>query len=41
MFVRGFLGRDAGQIIRFLRLGLRGEIYKVISIWKMSADRWC
>lgn len=41
MLVRDLLGRDARQIIRFLRLVLRGEIYKVISIWKMSSDRWC
>lgn len=41
MFVRDLLGRDARQIIRFRRLVLRGEIYKVISIWKMSAGIWC
>lgn len=41
MLVRDLLGKDARQVIKFLSFVLRGKIYKVISVWKMSADRWC
>ena len=39
MFMRDSQGRDVKQIIRFLRLELRGEVFKVVEIWEMSADR--
>lgn len=40
MFVEDTQGKNVKQVIRFLRLGLRREVCKVICIWEMSADRW-